>query len=196
VIRLATPADRDAVVQTVTEAFMGDPAWSFLLGEQYPWHAPLFAAVLFDVRVHSGTVWVNDEITTVAMWERPDRSDYTTANARQLWADFKTAIGPAAHTRLAAYDDALAAVAPSDPYWYLGVLATAPDRQGSGLATAVLAPVLQEADSRGISCCLETSTKINRAFYENRGFTEATDVDLDNGPPTWWLRRAPTAPRR
>lgn len=195
-IRPATPADRDAVIQTVTEAFDGDPAWSYLLGEQYSRQAPLFAAVLFDVRVDSGTVWVNDELTTVAMWESPDRGDYTTARARQLSADFKTAIDAATRARLASYNAVLAAVAPPDPHWYLGVLATTPDKQESGLATTVLAPVLQAADSQGLPCCLETSTGRNRAFYERRGFVEATDVDLGEGPPTWWLRRAPATPDR
>jgi GNAT superfamily N-acetyltransferase len=75
---------------------------------------------------------------------------------------------------------------------YLGVLATHPARQGEGLATAVLTPILDEADRLGIACCLETSTMKNRRFYERRGFTHATEIILPGGPPTWWLRRAPT----
>jgi GNAT superfamily N-acetyltransferase len=100
--------------------------------------------------------------------------------------------GEEAWDRLASYNDALAAVCPADPYWYLGVLATHPARQGEGLATAVLTPILDEADRLGIACCLETSTMKNRRFYERRGFTHATEIILPGGPPTWWLRRAPT----
>jgi GNAT superfamily N-acetyltransferase len=75
---------------------------------------------------------------------------------------------------------------------YLGVLATHPARQGEGVATAVLTPILDEADRLGIACCLETSTMKNRRFYERRDFTRATEIILPGGPPTWWLRRAPT----
>ena len=32
----------------------------------------------------------------------------------------------------------------------------------------------------------------DRRFYERRGFTRATEIILPGGPPTWWLRRAPT----
>jgi GNAT superfamily N-acetyltransferase len=74
---------------------------------------------------------------------------------------------------------------------YLGVLATDPARQGEGLATAVLTPVLNEADRLGIACCLETSTVKNRSFYKRRDFTQATEILLPGGPDTWWLRRPP-----
>jgi GNAT superfamily N-acetyltransferase len=72
-------------------------------------------------------------------------------------------------------------------------LATRPERQRVGLATAVTAPILREADRLGIACCLETSTEVNRRFYERRGFTQATAIALPGGPATWWLRRAPMA---
>jgi GNAT superfamily N-acetyltransferase len=85
--------------------------------------------------------------------------------------------------------------ASADPHWYLGVLATHPARQGEGLASAVLAPVLDEADRTGIACCLETSKDANRRFYSRRGFTQATDVLLPDGPRTWWMRRPPPPSR-
>jgi GNAT superfamily N-acetyltransferase len=74
---------------------------------------------------------------------------------------------------------------------YLGVLATDPARQGEGLATAVLTPILDEVDRLGIASCLETSTMKNRRFYERRGFEQAAEIILRGGPDTWWLRRGP-----
>ena len=97
--------------------------------------------------------------------------------------------GASVWRRLVEYERAVDAARPTTPYWYLGVLATRPDRQGEGGASAVMAPVLAAADGDGIDCCLETSTARNRAFYERRGFTEVTDVHITGGPPTWWLRR-------
>lgn len=89
------------------------------------------------------------------------------------------------------YNDAVTAASPAEPHWYLGVLATDPERQREGLAIALPTPILDEADRLGIACCLETSTADNRRFYERRGFTQATEVAVPGGPPTWWLRRAP-----
>ena len=192
VIRRASSVERPEVVATVTAAFVGDPAWRFLMGDAYELLAPQFVGALFDLRVVSGNVWVSDDLRAVAMWESPTGGDDQPQRAEEVWARYRAVAGEQAYEQLVAYKNALAAASPADPYWYLGVLATHPGHQGEGLATAVLAPVLGEADRGGIACCLETSTEANRRFYHRRGFIERTEVVLPAGPPTWWLRRPPT----
>jgi GNAT superfamily N-acetyltransferase len=179
------------VVATVTSAFADDPAWAFLLNDDYERLAPEFAGALFDLRVVSANVWVSDDLATVAMWDSPGAGDHHRQRAGEVWTRYRAVADDETHERLVAYNEALAAASPAEPYWYLGVLATQPARQREGLATAVLAPVLDEADRNGIACCLETSTEDNRRFYERRGFVESTDVVLPAGPRTWWLRRPP-----
>src|SRR5579863_6556483 len=82
-VRQAEPDDRAAVVNTVAAAFAGDPAWSFLLEDAYGRLAPAFAGALFDTRVHSGGVWVSDDLAAVAMWERVDGEK--AVGAEQIW---------------------------------------------------------------------------------------------------------------
>ena len=190
-IRRASPAERAAVVNTMTAAFIDDPAWRFITNDECERLAPHFAGALFDLRAVSGDVWVSDDLATVAMWDGPRRVNEQAQAAEQIWADYRAAAGNRAFERLVAYKTAVAGAEPSDSYWYLGVLATDPSRRREGLASAVLAPVLREADQDGIVCCLETSTRVNRRFYERRGFVEPTEVALEGGPPTWWLRRPP-----
>ncbi len=101
----------------------------------------------------------------------------------KVWTAYRALAGEPAWRRLTAYEDAVDAARPSTPHWYLGVLATRPDRQGAGLATAVMAPVLARADGEGLDCCLETSTLANKAFYQRRGFTEVTEVHLAPARP-------------
>ena len=192
VIRRASPGDRSGVATTVAAAFAEDPGWAFILGEDYGRLAAQFVATLFDVRVGSQNVWVTADLAAVAMWDAPDKSDGTPEFAGSVWGRYRAIAGEDSFQRLASYNDAVAAVSPADIYWYLGVLATHPERQREGLATAVMTPILDEADRLGIACCLETSTAENRRFYERRGFTQATEIVLPGGPPTWWLRRAPT----
>jgi GNAT superfamily N-acetyltransferase len=193
VIRRALPRDRSAVAATVAAAFADDPAWAFILGEQYGRLAAHFAAALFDLRIGSQNVWVTDEVAAVAMWDPPGKSDGARGYGESIWARYRAIAGEDALRRLASYNDAVAAASPPEAYWYLGVLATHPKRQREGLATAVLTPILREADRLAIACCLETSTAVNRRFYERRGFTQSTAIVLPGGPPTWWLRRAPMA---
>jgi GNAT superfamily N-acetyltransferase len=178
-----------------TAAFADDPAWRFLTSGEYERLAPEFVGALFDLRVGAGTIWLSDDLATVAMWESPGDGDELSQRGKEIWARYAEAAGARAHERLVAYKYGLAAAAPPEPYWYLGVLATDPARQREGLASAVLAPVLEQADRGGVACCLETSTEANRRFYERRGFIESADVELAEFPPTWWMRRAPRPPR-
>ncbi len=190
------------MVDAVAAAFAHDPAWTFLLGTDYDRLAPLFAGVLFDTRVGSGGVWVTSDRTAVAMWEElgePGEEnvpsvdvptvDVDGADHRELWLAYRAAAGAPAWERLCEYERAIDVARPATPYRYLGVLATVPERQGEGLATAVLAPEIERADRDGVDCCLETSTMANRRFYEKRGFTAAVELHIASGPPTWWLRR-------
>jgi hypothetical protein len=153
------------VVATVVAAFTGDPGWGWFLGPGFDRLAPLFAGALFDQRVGGGTVWMTDDAASVSLWDPPGGPDPQIVEA--VWRTFHDAAGPESLTRLAAYDT------------------------GRGLATAVMAPGLSRADVDGLDVCLETSTLANRAFYARRGFIDATVVDLDGGPDTWWLRRPP-----
>jgi GNAT superfamily N-acetyltransferase len=175
----------------VAAAFALDPAWSFLFGDDYEALAPHFARVLFDDRVGSGDVWVTGDVSAVAMWDPPVTMALDRGDSGARWRAYRTLVGEPAWGRLRVYEEAVDRARPSTPYWYLGVLATAPDRQGRGRATAVMAAVLDRADSEGLDCCLETSTVANREFYRRRRFTEVTELDMSPGPPTWWLRRPP-----
>jgi GNAT superfamily N-acetyltransferase len=193
VIRQALPEERSGVVATVVAAFAEDPGWAFILGKEYGHLAAHFVGALFDVRIASQNVWATDDLAAVAMWDPPGESDAAPGYAKTVLARYCAIAGQNAFDRLARYNNAVAAASPAEPYWYLGVLATDPERQREGLATALLMPILDVADRLGIACCLETSTADNRRFYERRGFTWATEVVLPGGPPTWWLRRAPMA---
>jgi GNAT superfamily N-acetyltransferase len=191
-IRRALPGERSGVAATVAAAFAEDPGWAFIFAGDYERLAVQFVTALFDVRMASQDVWVSDDLAAVAMWDSPGKRDRAPSHAESVWARYRAIAGEEARTRLASYNEAVGAVSPAQPYWYLGVLATRPQRQREGLATALLEPILDQADRHAIACCLETSTSENRRFYERRGFTHATDIVLPGGPPTWWLRRAPT----
>ena len=192
-IRRAALGDRGGVVATVAAAFAKDPAFAFILGEDHERLVAHFVTALFDLRVAAHNVWVSDDLAAVAMWDPPGERHHAGAKAASVWARYRALAGEEAFERLASYNAAVAAVSVPEPHWYLGVLATHPQRQREGLATAVLAPVLEEADRLGLACCLETSTAENRRFYERRGFAEARDILLPGAPPTWFLRRPPTS---
>lgn len=168
----------------------------------------LLAGYFFDKRATAGTMWITGGAEAVALWDAPAAAGPAAAAggpaaaagsgagvppgaAGELERSFRAAAGEQVWARLARYDEAVAAVRPRGPLWYLGVLATRPGYQGRGLAGRVLAPALAAADAQRLRCGLETSTQANCEYYRRHGFTVTAEVRVPGGPDTWWLQREP-----
>ena len=68
-------------------------------------------------------------------------------------------------------------------------MGTRPDRQGLGIGSAVLKPVLDESDSTGTPAYLDASSERSRRFYSRLGFQVVDEYRIPNGPPFWQMRR-------
>jgi GNAT superfamily N-acetyltransferase len=75
------------------------------------------------------------------------------------------------------------------PHFYLAVLGTDPSRQGHGIGSALLQPVLDLCDRDGVPVYLESSKESNVAFYARHGFRVTAEVRLPKGPPMWPMWR-------
>lgn len=193
-IRRYRPGDRDRALETVVEAFATDPIlrWVWPEDERYAGCAPAFFGLLLDLRLEGGEVWVADGGDAVAMWDPP--GGLYGPPAEERWAEVRQAFTPAEQERWRLFDQALT-IPDGRPRWYLGVLATAPARQGQGLARAALAPILAAADRTGLPACLETGSTANVAYYARLGFAPVAEADLpDGGPRAWVLCREPVSP--
>ena len=81
--------------------------------------------------------------------------------------------------------------APAD-YYYLVVLGVDPPRQGQGVGSALIRPVMARADAEGLPCYLETGTEIDVTFYGKHGFEVLVEGDIpDGGPAFWTMSREP-----
>jgi GNAT superfamily N-acetyltransferase len=195
--RTAVPGDRGAVVQTIVRAFTEDPLvrWFFPDDAAYERRASAFFGYLFDIRVVHGVIHVAGDCAAASLWNRPGEG-MPQPEQDQLWAtDVEPGAGPGELDRLDAMEDAVVALRPAGPHWYLGVLATDPSRRGEGLARAVLQPVLERADADGIPALLETGTPENLPFYARFGFDVLADARVSGGPPLWAMWRPPQAVR-
>src|SRR5213078_4575676 len=64
-------------------------------------------------------------------------------------------------------------------------LGTDPPRQGEGIGSALLAPVLELCDRDHVPAYLESSKEQNVAFYSRHGFRVTDELHLPKGPPVW-----------
>jgi len=170
-VRPATIDDRGRVVDTFVAAFVDDPALRFFFpGAMYAEQAAVFVGKLFDRRVGAGTVWIADGGAAVAMWDAP------TAGTPAEFEDPPAELPADARARLEAYDAAVLSVLPKGEHWYLGVLATHPDRAGQGLGRAVMAAGLQAAAATGLPAFLETTNPANVGLYRRTGWEVVAQV--------------------
>jgi len=84
--------------------------------------------------------------------------------------------------------DALDAVHPADPRWYLALLGVASARQRRGLGGALLDAWLERVDADGLPAWLETDRAQNLGFYGARGFEVRHELQV-LGVPVWCLER-------
>jgi ribosomal protein S18 acetylase RimI-like enzyme len=204
-VRRCPPSGRDRALATVLAAFGTDPLlrWVWPGQERYDGCAATFFGLLLDLRIEAGEVWVAEPagpedsedsagaaIGSVAMWDPPGGLYLPAAGER--WAEVYAGFTPAERAAWAFYDDALGVPATAGAHWFLGVLATDPARQGTGLGRAVTAPMLAAADRARLPAYLETASDTNVAIYRRLGFEVAREVDLpDGGPRCWLMRRDP-----
>jgi GNAT superfamily N-acetyltransferase len=81
---------------------------------------------------------------------------------------------------------------PLPPHFYLRAIGVDPQRQGHGIGSSLMHPVLDAADRRKIGCFLQTATLANVHWYERFGFTVAvTYRPTPTWPDTWAMWRDP-----
>jgi ribosomal protein S18 acetylase RimI-like enzyme len=73
------------------------------------------------------------------------------------------------------------------PHHYLMALGVDPDRQGQGIGSALMAPVLERCDREGRIAYLETSTPGGRRLYERHGFEVVEERTLRDTTTRGWL---------
>jgi GNAT superfamily N-acetyltransferase len=148
--------------------------------------------------VATGTAWVTDDVTAVAVWEppagaagtRPLPEDVRAALARELpylAADRATAVA-----RTAAV---IAESRPAEPHWWLAHLGVRPTSRRQGLAAAVLAPALVRCDADGLPAAAAVFSWANVRFLRGFGFEVTAELrTADDDLPLWVVVRQPQRP--
>jgi ribosomal protein S18 acetylase RimI-like enzyme len=191
-IREATEQDIPAMADMLSRAFHEDPIveWVFQDEQIRPKYTRRFFAGRARVLIGQREIHLADDGAAAAMWARPDEWRDPPLQALKELAILVPGVG----RRVMHVMRGLVRVEahhPKPPHWYLAVLGTEPDRQGEGLATALLKGVLEDCDSNEVPAYLETGTERNVAFYTRHGFKVREELRLPKGPPIWLMWREP-----
>lgn len=78
------------------------------------------------------------------------------------------------------------------PCWYLGMMVVHPAKQGQGVGSQLLQPILRRASDEGFPCYVVTFTEQAVRFYQKNGFEIARAQKFSpNAPSFWTLKRHP-----
>ncbi|HVM41307.1 MAG TPA: GNAT family N-acetyltransferase [Acidimicrobiia bacterium] len=189
-VRPATHRDAPTLAPALARAFHDDPVmrWVFPSEAHRLRSGPRFwRSVVRQHLHHEGAKgWTTSDGAGLALWAAPDR-----------WQpSFLTLLREAPHFAFALRHriprgvrcmTAIESHHPSEPHWYLAVLATDPPHQRRGVASTLLAPILEECDADGWPAYLETATEANVAFYRRHRFEVTGEITVPGGGPTVWL---------
>lgn len=189
----ATAADSSAVAITLAKAFVDDPVKLFMCGgrslaiEQV---APFFAAFQKIQRAH-GHVYRTARSEAAAIWAPPGEWKVPARQIARHLPTFAKLYGRRTLANIGVLSQ-LERRHPAAPHYYLEFIGTDPDHQGKGFATALIRPIVEQADLEGVGMYLESSKESNVAFYARFGFEVREELTLRrNGPPVWLMWRQP-----
>lgn len=191
-IHRARPGEVDALARTLARAFYEDPVVSWLL----PDDSRRLLASERGFRTFLRRLWLRHEETYVAqdasgvcVWEPPGTWKVGLGAQLALVPALVRVYGRGVPRLLAAIAK-LEKDHPRPSHWYLPFVGVEPERQGRGIGSAVMRPILERCDAEGMAAYLEASAPGNRALYERLGFEVTEELTLGRGaPPIWRMWR-------
>jgi len=193
---VAGPADVVPLAASLARAFFDDPVMSFLIPHEPTRQRRVtryFEVALTIQHMPHGASYTDADRAGGALWDPPDHWKLGLAQILRASPKMVAAFGlhvPRALRVLSTVESRH----PATPHWYLAVLGTDPVHQGKGIASALLAPVLDRCDRDGIGAYLESSKHSNIAFYRRHGFEVTGEIALPGGPKIWPMWRDPQPP--
>jgi ribosomal protein S18 acetylase RimI-like enzyme len=193
-VRRAVAADIDAMAAQLAKTFWDDPVASHLMPNPSRREAGLRAYFRTQMKaafMPFGGCYTTEGYAGSAVWA-PAGKPMLTGLAGLLTM---VPVLPYVVTNLGTSVRMLALVErmhPHEPHWYLASLGTAVDRQGQGVGSALMRPVLDHCDAEGLPAYLESSKERNVPFYRRHGFEVVQEVQLPgDGPTIWTMWREP-----
>ena len=190
-IRIGGWDDEELISALLSVSFADDPFVRWLLPKSQDFlrdskkHPRRAYPSAFD----TGTIFVIGDFAGAAVWLPPGTKTDRTEKLAQSEPSAETESHvfppefPALISRSAAY-------CPSDPHWYLGLIAVDPAYRGHGVGTKLLEYSLAIVDHDGLAAYLESTNTASRSLYRRFGFQELAEVRVGSSPPRFPMLRA------
>jgi ribosomal protein S18 acetylase RimI-like enzyme len=192
-VRRATADEIPALAAVLARAFADDPFHAFLAGDAPERNQRMrdgWSGILRFGSARLSETYTTDDHAGVAIWIPPGYGGPTFLDSLRMMPAVARLAG---WQRLRAVTKAISALEDrhrhhvSEPHFYLSALGVEPHRQGEGIGTALLKPVLDRCDLDRIPAYLETATGRSVLLYERLGFDVVEELSLPNTDVHGWL---------
>lgn len=175
---LLRSSDLDAAVRIQSSAFQDDPLWVYLLPDPQRRAVALRRCFnpVFATSIRAGQVYgAGTPLAGLAVWSTPRSTTPLSAALPSIPGFLKIALSPFVLRFRLAFPifgkfDEFKQKHVHGPHYYLNTISVAPEAQGQGLASKLIRPFLDEADTQGLPVYTETMTPSNVGLYTHYGF--------------------------
>jgi GNAT superfamily N-acetyltransferase len=196
-LRQATAEDVPLLKVMLAEAFLDDPVFGWLMGDENKRRAQLrryFGIDLGHLTLPRGRVWTTSDLAGAALilppgkWRVPPHVSMLQGSAFGVRIARAARMGAGMewrHMRLV-----------REPHYYVRDIGVHPEEQGKGLGSALMRPTLERCDREGLPAYIEASSERSAGLYERLGFEHIEELRVGGSPPLWLMLRPPHAGAR
>lgn len=196
-VKRVVASDVPAVVDMLVRAFDDDPLSNFVFSGDRRRHLGLHSFFSVQIRrqyLGFGHVYTTEGFGGTAVWRPPDCRRQGFKELFDLLPSAPYLVGRRMFRALQLLIE-IDELHPKEPHWYLATLGTEPDRQGTGIGSALLATGLLQVDESGMPAYLESSKERNVPLYARFGFDVIEEFRASfRSPPLWRMWREPRIP--
>ena len=192
-VRKATSADVATLRIVLARAFQDDPVMACIFPDEADRRErlpPLFETWMEHIHLPHDECWTTDDRAGAALWDPPGTWRIRFIAQLSLAPRIVRVFGTRLFVALQLLD-ALQARHPNAPHAYLALLGADPVKQGQGIGTQLMAPMLARCDRDALPAYLESSNEKNLPFYRRHGFELLDTYDTPVGPRVWLMWREP-----
>jgi ribosomal protein S18 acetylase RimI-like enzyme len=188
-VRIATRADEAPVVDVITLGFSADPMarWSFPDPRAYLTAMPALVRAFGGKAFDEGTAYCVDGYAGAALWLPPGVGP----DSEALDAIVETHAAADIKSDANGVFEQMGKYHPTEPHWYLPLIAVDPAFQGQGHGSALMRESLARCDRDGLLAYLESSNPRNITLYQRHGFEVMGVIQVGSSPPLTPMSRKP-----
>jgi GNAT superfamily N-acetyltransferase len=162
-------------VDVLARTFVDDPFVNWVVRQDARHDEAMhrfFRVCLLLLTMPHGEVWTTHDLSGTAMWTPPGAFKVGPGEqVRFLWQAVQAWGVARIPTRLSAFNE-IERHHPKEPHFYLFFVGVDPDRQGEGIGSQLIVPILDRCDAEGLPAYLEATRQDLVPYYARFGYRE------------------------